>query len=100
MRCAQKLTENATYFRYGMAEAGFTLLPGSHPIIPVMLGEAAQAQKLAAAMLERGVLVTAFSYPVVPHGQARIRTQISAAHEQADLDQAIAAFVAARTHIT
>lgn len=95
-----KLTENATYFRSGMAEAGFTLLPGSHPIIPVMLGEAAQAQKLAAAMLERGVLVTAFSYPVVPHGQARIRTQISAAHEQADLDQAIAAFVAARTHIT
>lgn len=95
-----KLTENAVCFRGRMAEAGFDLLPGSHPIIPVMLGEAVQAQKMAAAMLDQGVLVTAFSHPVVPHGQARIRTQVSAAHEQADLDRAIAAFVAARTHIT
>lgn len=92
----KRLSANASYFRAGMTAAGFDLLEGGHPIIPVMLGDAALAQKMATAMLERGVLVTAFSYPVVPHQQARIRTQVSAAHERANLDFAIAAFCNAR----
>ena len=92
----EKIVGNAAHFRIGMAAAGFDLVPGNHPIIPVMLGEARLAQDLAAALLEQGVFVTGFSFPVVPKGQARIRTQISAAHTPEQIDRTIAAFVAAR----
>jgi len=88
-----RLRSNAAHFRAGMAAAGFDLLPGEHPIIPVMLGDARLAGELAAGLLEEGVYVTAFSFPVVPRGQARIRTQMSAAHSIADLDVAIEAFI-------
>jgi glycine C-acetyltransferase len=88
------LESNARYFRSAMTEAGFHLAPGSHPIIPVMLGDAALATRFADAMLKRGVYVIGFSYPVVPQGKARIRTQISAAHTLEDLDHAVKAFVA------
>lgn len=87
-----KLQENTSYFRDKMTELGFTLLPGNHPIIPVMLGDAKLAQDFAAKMLEQGVYVVGFYYPVVPQGKARIRTQISAAHSREDLDHALAAF--------
>ncbi len=87
-----RLKANAARFREGMEAAGFRLAGAGHPIIPVMLGDAALAGRMAEAMLARGVYVTAFSYPVVPRGQARIRTQMSAAHGRDDLDQAIAAF--------
>ncbi len=90
----EKLEANAARFRAGMAAAGFNLAGEGHPIIPVMLGDAMLAQKFAARMMERGIYVTAFSFPVVPRGQARIRTQVSAAHELADIDRAIAAFIA------
>ena len=76
-----------------MQAAGFTLVPGEHPIIPVMLGDAVLAQKFAARMLDEGIYVVGFSFPVVPEGQARIRTQMSAAHTREHLDQAIAAFI-------
>lgn len=89
----EKLRDNATIFRERISEAGFDLVPGEHPIIPVMIGDAQKAQELAAALMDRGVYVTAFSYPVVPHGKARIRTQMSAAHERADLDHAVDAFI-------
>ena len=75
-----------------MSSAGFTLLPGEHPIIPVMLGEARVAQDMAAKLYERGIYVTGFFYPVVPPAQARIRTQMSAAHSAEDIDAAVAAF--------
>ena len=87
-----KLEANTKFFRAGMAKLGFTILPGTHPICPVMLGDAALATKFSDAMLERGVYVIGFSFPVVPKGQARIRTQISAAHSQEDLTHAIRAF--------
>jgi glycine C-acetyltransferase len=87
-----QLEANARYFREAMTGAGFTLLPGEHPIIPIMLGDAALATRVADAMLEEGVYVIGFSYPVVPHGKARIRTQLSAAHTRADLDFAVDAF--------
>jgi 7-keto-8-aminopelargonate synthetase-like enzyme len=90
------LETNTRYFRNAMTEAGFNLAPGSHPIVPVMLGDAALATRFADAMLERGVYVIGFSYPVVPQGKARIRTQISAAHTQEDLQRAVAAFVEVR----
>ena len=89
-----KLHANARYFREKMTALGFNLPPGSHPIIPVMLGDAKLAQTFAGKMLEQGVYVIGFSYPVVPQGQARIRTQISAAHSISHLDQAIEAFAA------
>ncbi|HLW90851.1 MAG TPA: glycine C-acetyltransferase [Roseiarcus sp.] len=89
------LRRNAGHFRKGLATAGFTLVPGGHPIIPVMIGDAAAAQGLAAELQKRGIYVTAFSYPVVPHGKARIRTQMNAAHSLADLDRAIEAFAEA-----
>jgi glycine C-acetyltransferase len=76
-----------------MVEAGFDLLPGSHPIIPVMLGDAKLATEMADALLEEGIYVIGFSFPVVPKGAARIRTQMSAAHDRAHLDQAIDAFI-------
>jgi len=83
---------NAKYFRNEMNKLGFDLVPGEHAIVPVMLGDAVLAQKFAKGMLDRGIYVTAFSFPVVPKGQARIRTQMSAAHTKDDLDRAIAAF--------
>ena len=83
---------NAKYFRNEMSKLGFELVPGEHAIIPVMLGDAVLAQKFATGMLERGIYVTAFSFPVVAKGQARIRTQMSAAHTKDDLDRAVAAF--------
>jgi glycine C-acetyltransferase len=87
------LTANAQYFRAAMTKAGFSLLPGEHPIIPVMLGEAATAQRMASALYARGIYVSGFFYPVVPQGQARIRTQMSAAHSHEDLEAAVEAFV-------
>ncbi len=87
-----RLAANADLFRERMTALGFTLVPGSHPIIPVMLGDAVLAQEMAAKLLERGVYVIGFSYPVVPEGKARIRTQMSAAHSRADVETAIDAF--------
>jgi glycine C-acetyltransferase len=95
----QRLHRNAALFRDLMADAGFDLLPGEHPIIPVMVGEAARAGALAAALLEEGVLATAFSYPVVPRGAARIRTQMSAAHSEEHVRRAVDAFAAARSKL-
>ena len=88
----QQLTDNAARFRRGMAGAGFSLIDGHHPIIPVMIGDAALAARFADALLVRGVYVIAFSYPVVPQGKARIRTQMSAAHTSEQIDFAISAF--------
>ncbi|WP_319524464.1 glycine C-acetyltransferase [uncultured Desulfosarcina sp.] len=88
-----RLSENSRYFREKMEAAGFSLVPGHHPIIPVMLGDAVLAQKMAARMLEEGIYVVGFSFPVVPKGQARIRTQMSAAHTRQHLDRAIDAFI-------
>jgi len=87
-----RLESNTRFFRAGLAQAGLTIRPGSHPIVPVMMGDAALAQKVAARMLEKGVYVVGFFYPVVPTGAARIRTQVSAAHSLADLEFAIRAF--------
>ncbi len=88
-----QLEANTRFFREQMSAAGFDIVPGEHPIVPVMLGDAALASKFADAMLERGVYVIGFSYPVVPQGKARIRTQISSAHTRADLEHAVQAFV-------
>ncbi|QDP73165.1 glycine C-acetyltransferase [Legionella israelensis] len=88
----EKLKRNSRYFRQAMTKLGFDLIPGEHPIIPVMLGDAALASRMANRLLELGVYVTGFSYPVVPKGLARIRTQMSAAHELHHLDKAISAF--------
>jgi glycine C-acetyltransferase len=88
----RRLRENARHFRAGMERLGFELLPGEHPIIPVMLHDAKLAQELAARLLGEGVYVIGFFFPVVPRGQARIRTQMSAAHSKDDLDFAVAAF--------
>ncbi len=88
----RRLTDNSARFRAGMTAAGFTLAGADHPIIPVMLGDAALAQEMAARLLSRGIYVIGFSFPVVPKGQARIRTQMSAAHSAADIDRAVAAF--------
>jgi glycine C-acetyltransferase len=87
-----QLFDNARFFREQLTRAGFTLKPGEHPIIPVMLGDAALASRMADALLERGVYVIGFSYPVVPKGQARIRTQMSAALTREQLERALAAF--------
>jgi glycine C-acetyltransferase len=87
-----RLAENTRFFREAMAREGFDLLPGEHPIVPVMLGDAALATRFADAMLAHGVYVVGFSFPVVPQGRARIRTQISAAHSREDLEFAVAAF--------
>ncbi|MBF9048632.1 glycine C-acetyltransferase [Roseobacter sp. HKCCD9010] len=89
------LFENAAYWRAGLTELGFDLLPGEHPIIPVMLGDARLAQEMAAALYKRGVYVAGFFFPVVPKGQARIRTQMNAALTKGDLDQGLAAFAVA-----
>jgi len=90
------LEANTRFFRAEMTARGFSILPGEHPIVPVMLGDAALATKMAEGMLGEGVYVIGFSYPVVPQGKARIRTQVSAAHSRADLEQAVAAFEAVR----
>ncbi len=87
-----RLMASTRYFRDGMTKLGFGIRPGLHPIVPIMLGEATLAQRMAAALLERGVYVIGFFYPVVPQGQARIRVQVSAAHSKADLDFAMSAF--------
>ena len=94
-RLRDTLRANAAQFRSGMEAAGFELLDGDHPIIPVMVGEAGPASALAAALLTRGIYVRAFSFPVVPRGRARIRTQMSAALDSVQIDKAIAAFVEA-----
>ncbi|MEY3590612.1 MAG: glycine C-acetyltransferase [Bacteroidota bacterium] len=90
-----KLEYNTKYFRTKMTEAGFDIKPGDHPIVPIMLYDAVLAQKMAARLLEEGIYVIGFFFPVVAKGQARIRVQLSAAHEQAHLDKAIAAFIKA-----
>jgi glycine C-acetyltransferase len=87
-----KLEENTKFFRAALTERGLTIKPGTHPIVPIMIGEAALSQKFAARMLEKGVYVIGFFYPVVPHGTARVRTQVSAAHSRADLEFAVNAF--------
>ena len=87
-----KLRENTGFFREEMTKLGFNILPGVHPIVPVMLGDAKLAQDMAARLLEKGIYVIGFSYPVVPQGKARIRTQISAAHSRKDLEFAIKMF--------
>jgi glycine C-acetyltransferase len=89
-----QLAENTAYFRRRMTEAGFDIIRGEHPIVPVMTGDAGLAQQLASELMEHGVYVTAFSFPVVPRGQARVRTQMSAAHSREQLDKAIDAFIA------
>ena len=87
-----KLEENTKYFRAALTKRGLTIKPGTHPIVPIMIGDAAKSQKFAARMLEKGVYVIGFFYPVVPHGTARVRTQVSAAHSREDLEFAVNAF--------
>ena len=87
-----KVMSNALRFREGMTAAGFAIKPGIHPIVPVMLGDAVLAQRMAAALLEEGIYVIGFYFPVVPKGEARIRVQLSAVHEPEDIDRAVAAF--------
>jgi glycine C-acetyltransferase len=94
-----RLRENTAWFRARMTELGFDVLPGDHPIVPVMVGDAARATRMADALLEKGVYVIGFSYPVVPVGKARIRTQLSAAHTGADLEFAAAAFADVRDQL-
>jgi len=86
------LRDNANYFREQITEAGFKPLPGETPIVPIIVGETATAIRMSDMLLEQGVFVTGFGFPVVPHGQARVRCQLSAAHSKADIDEAIAAF--------
>jgi glycine C-acetyltransferase len=88
----RRVRENGAHFRREMSALGFTLVPGSHPIIPVMLGDAALALRMAEALLDEGIYVIGFSYPVVPKGKARIRTQMSAAHTAEEIERAAAAF--------
>ena len=88
----KQLMENTAFFRLAMTKAGFTIKPGTHPIVPIMLYDAVLAQKMAAALLDKGIYVIGFFYPVVPKGEARIRVQISAAHSRDDLNKAIEAF--------
>lgn len=94
-----KLAENTSYFRSEMEKAGFSVPAGEHPIVPIMLGSASTAQEVARKMLDQGVYVTGFFYPVVPQGKARVRTQISAAHTREDLDFAVRAFVKVLKHM-
>jgi glycine C-acetyltransferase len=94
-----RLEANTKRFRAGMESAGFNLVPGEHPIVPIMLGDAVLATRMADLMLEKGVYVIGFSFPVVPKDKARIRTQISAAHSKEDIDFAIAKFVEAKNEL-
>jgi glycine C-acetyltransferase len=95
----KQLRENTRFFREGMSAAGFNILPGEHPIVPVMFGDAIVASRMAELLLTKRVYVVAFSYPVVPQGKARIRTQISAAHTRADLEFALAKFAEAKAEL-
>jgi glycine C-acetyltransferase len=95
----ERLATNTRFFRDRMAEEEFEILPGEHPIVPVMVGDAALGGKMAATMLEKGVYVVGFSYPVVPQGKARIRTQVSAAHSREDLERAVKAFTETRQEL-
>jgi glycine C-acetyltransferase len=95
----QRLRDNTIFFRKEMTKAGFDILPGEHPIVPVMLGDANLAARIAQVMLEKGVYVVSFSYPVVPQGKARIRTQVSAAHTREDLERAVKAFIETREEV-
>jgi glycine C-acetyltransferase len=95
----ETLRRNTDHFRSRMSELGFNILPGDHPIVPVMVGDAAQAGRIADALIRREVYAVAFSYPVVPQGKARIRTQMSAAHTIEELDFAVDQFVAARDEV-
>jgi glycine C-acetyltransferase len=95
----QRLRENTRFFREQMTLAGFNTLPGEHPIVPVMFGDPVVASRMAELLLAKGVYVVAFSYPVVPQGKARIRTQISAAHTRADLEFALAKFIEAKAEL-
>jgi glycine C-acetyltransferase len=94
-----RLEENTRFFRDAMTAAGFNLVPGTHPIVPIMLGDAALATQMADRMLQKGVYVIGFSYPVVPQGKARIRVQVSAAHTREDLAFAVEAFAAAKREL-
>ena len=94
-----RLLKNTHFFRTEMEHRGFAILPGEHPIVPVMMGDAATATRMADAMLEEGVYVVGFSYPVVPEGKARIRTQVSAAHSHEDLEHVIQAFETVRDRV-
>ncbi len=94
-----RLRENTSWFRARMTGLGFDVLPGDHPIVPVMIGDAARASRMADVLLGQGIYVIGFSYPVVPVGQARIRTQLSAAHTREDLEAAVAAFASARDEL-
>ncbi|MEN8601548.1 glycine C-acetyltransferase, partial [Microbacterium rhizosphaerae] len=96
----ERLARNAAQFREGMDAAGFDLLPGEHPIVPVMFGDAVLTGRIADELQRRGVYVTPFSYPVVPKGQARIRVQLSAAHTEEQIHRCVAAFVAARDAVS
>ena len=94
-----RLMQNTRLFRQGMTERGFNIAPGEHPIVPIMLGDASLAQKMSEKLLEKGVYVIGFSYPVVPKGQARIRVQLSAVHTRADLDFAMEAFAGVKKEV-
>ena len=94
-----RLRANTRFFRERIAAAGFEILPGEHPIVPIMLGDAALANRFANRMLEKGVYVIGFSYPVVPRGKARIRTQISAAHSLQDLETAVEKFAETKAEV-
>ncbi len=96
----ERLAENTRFFRSRMTEEGFDILPGDHPIVPVMIGDASLAGRTAAAMLDKGVYVVGFSYPVVPQGKARIRCQVSAAHSREELERAVRAFVETRAAVS
>jgi glycine C-acetyltransferase len=94
-----RLHGNTQFFREKMTAAGFQIVPGEHPIVPIMLGDAALASRMADLMLARGVYVIGFSYPVVPQGKARIRVQVSAAHTREELDFAVQQFAAVKAEI-
>lgn len=94
-----RLEQNTHYFRQAMSDLRFQIVPGEHPIVPIMLGDAVLAGKMAEKLLERGVYAIGFSYPVVPHGKARVRVQVSAAHSREDLDFAISAFTEVRDEL-
>jgi glycine C-acetyltransferase len=94
-----KLMENTRFFREQIANVGYDVLPGEHPIVPIMIYDAALANRTADALLERGIYVIGFSFPVVPRGKARIRTQISAAHSRDDLAMAIEKFAEVRREL-
>ena len=88
-----KLRDNARYYRKAIAEAGFKIPHGDHPIVPVIIGDTAKTLAMSKALFEEGVYVSGFGFPVVPQGQARLRCQVSAAHERTDLDRAVDAFM-------